>query len=86
MVRILPDRLRHDQRALGVDACKDLQPFFGGADEAMPPTAADRMGPFNLPAEVFDGAAKLGFQLLLGWPADAVGFFAKVAAGHQRDS
>ena len=35
VVRVLPDRLGHDQRRLGVDSAKDLHAFLLRADEAV---------------------------------------------------
>ena len=75
VVGILPDSLRHDQRAVWIDPREHLQSFLGRADEAVAAAATDSVRPLECATEFSDCCAEFGFELLLGRPADAVGLF-----------
>ncbi len=69
MVRILPDRLGHDERSFGVDARKDLHPFLLRSDEPMLLRWLEGVGPRELIAALPHGVRQGRFHVGLRRPA-----------------
>jgi hypothetical protein len=84
VVRVLPDRLGHDQLATGIDPGEDLHPFFLRADEAMFLVLLVRMGAHQPVAACLDRPGQGRFHFLLGGPAFLIRGQAQVAAGDQQ--
>ena len=85
VMRVLPDRLGHDQAGLGIDLPEDLHPFLLRADEAVLLVRLVGMRPHQFVAGLGHGARQLGLHLLLGRPALLIGRQPQVAAGDQQD-
>ena len=83
VVRILPDRLGHDELGVGIDAGEDAHPFLLRSDEAVFFVLLVGMGTNQLVSRVRDAPPQCLFHLVLGGPAVLVGRKSQVAAGDQ---
>ena len=85
VMRVLPDRLRDDQRTVGIDATEHLDAFELAGDEAVALPPFERVRALDLTAFRGKGIGQLPLHVPLGRPAGAVGGGAEVSAGHQLD-
>ena len=83
VVGILPDGFGHDERHVAIDPREHVEPFAGAGDEPVAAGPRHRMAALERPAGTGEGGGERLLHRLLGRPADAVGLFAKVAAGDE---
>jgi len=85
VVGVLPDRLGHNQRRVGVEIGEDRHAFFLRLDKAVAAFRVVVVGPFKGVAKRGEHVGELRLHLRLGFPTGAVGGEAQVAVDDQRD-
>ena len=83
VVGILPDRLGHDERHLGIDRFEHVEPLAGAGDEAMAAGLRRGMAPLQFPAGGGKGPHEVSLHRLLRRPADPVCLLAEIAIGDE---
>ena len=80
---VLPDRLGHKQRGLGVELAEDLDAHLLRINEAVLLLRVERVRAYNGPPFGSESFGEAGFHFRLLGPALLVGGEAQVAAGNK---
>ena len=85
MMRVLPHRLRHDQRCVGINAAKNLDALPLAGDEAVSLSGFVRVRTLNRPPLRFQRFGERLLHGLLGGPAGLIGSETQIATGDKLD-
>lgn len=83
MVRVLPDRLGHDQRRFRVDLGKYLHAFLLRTDETVLYLGFIRMSPNQFVAEGSDGLGQFPLHRFLSGPTSLIRRLPEVTVGDE---